>query len=164
MVWILEQLWKDFGGEINSKGFKVLDPHVRVLWGDGIHLRGIEKILGSTQLAGFSAENMVFGMGGGLLQKVDRDTQRFAFKCSAQERNGEWIDIYKDPIDSTKKSKKGRLMLLNSGTGYHTVPLEENCPSDLLQTVYSNGVLLKSSRFEEIRERAALPQEKLIAA
>src|ERR1035437_3635540 len=109
MEWILNSLWSAFGGTTNVKGFKVLDPHVRVLWGDGIDRDGIDKILDRAQLAGFSAENVRIGMGGALLQKVNRDTQRFAFKSSAQYRNGQWYDVWKDPIGSGKTSKKGRL-------------------------------------------------------
>lgn len=156
VVWIAEQLWHDFGGTENAKGFKVLDPHVRILWGDGIDPQGITKILDRLSLAGFAAENMVFGMGGGLLQKVNRDTQRFAFKASAIKRNGEWHDVYKDPIDSTKKSKKGRLTLMNSGQ-FHTVPEIPNCPSDLLQTVFEDGKLVVDQNFSDIRRRAGHP-------
>jgi nicotinamide phosphoribosyltransferase len=68
--WIVTRLGEAFGTTTNSKGFKVLDPHVRVLWGDGIDPHGIANILGRLQLAGYSAENMVFGMGGGLLSSA----------------------------------------------------------------------------------------------
>jgi nicotinamide phosphoribosyltransferase len=177
VAWILNQLWHDFGGETNSKGFKVLDPHVRVLWGDGIDTRGIERILGRAKLEGFSAENLVFGMGGGLLQKVNRDTQRFAFKCSAQERDGVWHDIFKDPVDSTKRSKKGRLKLCRSYNdgSFYTLPLDAEwvhgpAPSilpdsseDLLETAYAHGSIFRVEKFEDIRNRAALPME-LVAA
>lgn len=161
VAWILQQLWRDFGGTINSKGFKVLDPHVRVLWGDGLDELKIEKILGRVQTEGFSTENIAtFGMGGGLLQKVDRDTQRFAFKCSAQQRDGQWIDIWKDPIDSTKKSKKGRLELVCERDLYRTIPLGSAFPEeegDLLRTVFDYGNLIKTISFDEVRENAALP-------
>jgi nicotinamide phosphoribosyltransferase len=162
-LWIVQTLANNMGYTLNSKGFMVLNPKVRVLWGDGIDKDGIEKILTTLEKAGFSAENMVFGMGGGLLQKVNRDTQRFAFKSSAQCRNGTWHDVYKLPKDLSKASKRGRLALVkyNDGT-FATVP--EHLPNyqasgmtgDLLETVFLNGDLVKEYTFTEVRNNAAL--------
>jgi nicotinamide phosphoribosyltransferase len=153
---LIERLWLGFGGTVNSKGYKVLDDHIRVLWGDGIDPVGIEAILATLSFNGFSAENMVFGMGGGLLQKVNRDTQRFAFKSSAQERNGVWHDVQKDPLDASKASKAGRLKLIrNVGEDYRTVRLEEG-GEDLLETVFLNGEITRRQTFEEIRANSAL--------
>jgi nicotinamide phosphoribosyltransferase len=156
---ILESLALDFGTTTNEKGVKVLDPHVRVLWGDGIEEKGIQKIVNDAMLRGFSPENLVFGMGGGLLQKLNRDTQRFAFKSSAQKRNGEWFDIYKKPLDESKASKKGRLALVKGMGGFATKRLEDvNAlyePDELI-TVFEDGILKVNQTFEEIRERAAL--------
>jgi nicotinamide phosphoribosyltransferase len=105
-------LGEKFGHSVNEKGYKVLNPCVRLIQGDGIDGAMIEKILQNFAKNGWSADNIAFGCGGGLLQKVDRDTQKFAMKCSAMKVNGEWIDVFKDPItDKVKKSKKGRLML-----------------------------------------------------
>lgn len=167
VVWILEQLWDDFGGTVNSKGFKVLDPHVRVLWGDGIDPHGIEKILVGASVHGFSAENLVFGMGGGLLQKVNRDIQRFAFKASAIKRNGEWHDVFKQPLDESKSSKKGRLKLCRSfqDESYYTLPegaewvhreVLGDSNEDILQIVFEDGRLLNEQTFDEVRANAAL--------
>ena len=77
----------------------------------------------------WSTDNIVFGMGGGLLQKVNRDTQRFAFKCSAQCRKGVLYDIQKKPLDESKKSKSGKLALVKQGDSYTTL---ENCEGELL--------------------------------
>lgn len=159
--WILDKLWFHFGGEKNSKGFKVLDPHVRVLWGDGIDPIGIKRILSEATLRGFSAENLVFGMGGGLLQKVNRDTQRFAFKSSAQKRGGKWYEIFKQPLDAAKESKRGRLKLVKVATlddpTPHLATDREDAPGlDVLQTVFENGEFTGLTRFDAIRERAAL--------
>jgi nicotinamide phosphoribosyltransferase len=156
VVWILNSLWENIGGTTNSKGFKVLNDKVRVLWGDGIDLHGIDLILGSAVVAGFSAENMVFGMGGGLLQKVNRDTQRFAFKSSAQKRNGEWHDVWKDPIDSTKASKRGRLKLVKIDGEYLTIKVDDDAPTVLLRTVFENGELKNEVKFDRVRENASL--------
>ena len=157
MVWILESLWRNFGGTTNSKGFRVLHPKVRSLWGDGIDKDGIEKILAAAAQAGFSAENLVFGMGGGLLQKVHRDMQRFAFKSSAQCCNGVWHDIYKSPKDASKASKKGKLKLGQRADGtYFTAPMSDANVDCKLVTVYENGALLVDCTLEEIRAHAAI--------
>ena len=146
-------LWFGFGGTINAKGYKVLDPHVRILWGDGIDYQGIYGILAELKETGYSAENMVFGMGGGLLQKVNRDTQRFAFKASAMYRDGEWHRVFKEPLDSTKKSKAGRLMLTyDEVDGYWTLP--EGWANDVLETVFEDGVLLRRQTFDQVRENS----------
>lgn len=156
VLWTLHQLWDAFGGEVNSKGFKVLDDHIRVLWGDGIGPDGIELILDLARSYGFSVENLVFGMGGGLLQKVNRDTQRFAFKCSARHDGKQWQDVWKKPLDISKASKAGRLSLIPFDRGMTTIA-EANHPFDLLGTVFENGEVVSRSTFDQVRERAALP-------
>ena len=156
MVWIMENLWANIGGTINSKGYKVIDPSVRVLWGDGIDLEGIKKILYAITMVGFATENIAcFGMGGGLLQKVNRDTQRCAFKCSAQYRDGQWYDIQKNPKDVSKASKKGKLKLIKVDGEFETVG--ENDPGeDYLKVVFYNGVLVNEVDFATVRKNAAL--------
>lgn len=163
VTWILDELWATFGGTTTRKGFKVLDPHVRVLWGDGIDPHGIDLLVNRAMLGGYSAENLVFGMGGGLLQKVNRDTQRFAFKSSAQQRGGVWHDIQKKPLDASKASKAGRLMLVKTPDGPKTVREEmfqaHGAPgvTDMLQTVFENGRLVNETTFDEVRKRTELP-------
>lgn len=147
-VKLLDILWEGYGGTTNSKGYRVLDPHVGLLWGDGIDPVGIEAILDVIADAGYAADNMVFGMGGGLLQKVNRDTQRFAFKCSAQQRNGEWIPVSKRPLDASKSSKAGRLALAKVGGQLSTVT---EGTADVLETVFEDGKVLRHQTFAEIR-------------
>ncbi|MGH1560630.1 hypothetical protein ACRAWD_29225 [Caulobacter segnis] len=90
--------------------------HIRVIQGDGVNPVSIAAILERIVAEGFSAENLTFGMGGGLLQQLDRDTQKFALKCSAAKVDGRWIDVGKDPVtDPGKRSEAGRLMLLTDG-------------------------------------------------
>lgn len=144
-----------FGSVINSKGYKVLN-NVRILQGDGINEQSIRDIL--TALRGFqySADNVVFGMGGALLQIVNRDTCEFAMKASAALINGEWVDVYKDPVgDSGKRSKKGRLMLYRDrSTGDIFTGKEgqdETNFEPLLETVFENGVITKEYSFAEVR-------------
>ena len=148
---LLNILWEKFGGHINNKGYKVLNPKVGLIWGDGIDYNGIALILNAVKTIGFSVENLVFGQGGGLLQKINRDTQRFAFKCSARlDKNGIWQDIYKDPIDKSKASKRGRLKLIKTEDGYKTVRLEEP-GENVMELVYLNGELMKDYTFAEVR-------------
>lgn len=155
-VSILEQY---FGFEVNDKGFKVLN-NVRVLQGDGINIDSIAEILDNLENAGYSADNVVFGQGGALLQIVNRDDQRFAMKCSAIRVKGEWRDIYKDPItDSGKRSKRGRLELVERDGDILTVRKEEvdyHFDNILLDTVYKDGVLVTYQTFDQIRALAQI--------
>ena len=106
---IIVILEKHFGVTVNEKGYKVLPPKIGIIYGDGLDVAMIKLILETLEKSKWAASNLVFGMGGGLLQKVNRDTQRNAFKCSANETmDGEWHDIFKDPIDGSKKSKAGK--------------------------------------------------------
>ena len=149
---VLGLLGQAFGQETNSKGFNVLHPKVRVIQGDGIDRNSMCEILDSMRNLGWSADNIAFGSGGGLLQKLDRDTCRFAFKCSAIKRAGVWHDVYKEPItDSNKNSKRGRLKLINDGQ-FKTVSIHDE-GDDLLQTVFENGVLY-TTNFADVRRRA----------
>ncbi len=146
-----------FGTTINSKGFKVL-KNVRIIQGDGVNEDSIRDILENLKIQGFSASNIAFGMGGALLQKVNRDTLKFAYKCSAIVRNGELIEVYKQPItDSGKNSKRGRLDLIKDENGeYKTVRLEnleESAPNSVLQKVFEDGRILIDENLEKIRER-----------
>lgn len=154
VVKVLNILGDRFGYTTNDKGFKVLDSHIRVIQGDGIDYDMCDKILEAMMIAGWSTDNVAFGMGGALLQKLNRDTQRFAFKCSAIQRDNEWQDVFKSPVtDSGKRSKMGRLKLIRvDGETFTTVP--ENVSTtqdDLLQTVFEHGEVLKEYTFEECK-------------
>jgi nicotinamide phosphoribosyltransferase len=105
----IERLMRVFGCSVNNKGYRVLPAFVRVIQGDGINLASIDAILKCLKDHNISAENIAFGMGGELLQKIDRDTQHFAMKASAAKVKGLWRDVYKAPVtDTGKASKKGR--------------------------------------------------------
>jgi nicotinamide phosphoribosyltransferase len=156
-------LGEKFGYTTNSKGFKVLN-NVRLIQGDGVNEHTIRCILGSFQAYGWSADNIAFGMGGALLQQVDRDTQQFAMKCSSAQITGEWIDVQKDPItDSGKKSKAGRVKLwtnsggefasgVNAPTGWTDKGIGEW--TEALVPVYWSGNLHKDYTFDEVRANA----------
>lgn len=152
---VLQILGEQFGTRRNSKGYKVLPDCIRVIQGDGIDEASLIDILDGMQAAGWSADNVAFGSGGGLLQKLDRDTQRFAFKCSYVEVDGQGRDVFKKPVtDLTKSSKRGRLKLLHA-ENWQTVA--ENAPgTDRLREVFRDGKLLQTTNMAEVRERARL--------
>lgn len=161
-------LWNKFGGRINSKGFKVLDDHVRVIQGDGVNYDSIIEILDMMVEEGFSVENIVFGMGGALLQKVDRDTQKFAFKCCSITINGEERNVQKHPLEvdkfgnliqSFKTSKKGNLKLVKVNKGFETIQEAKDDEGDIMVKVFENGYLLVDYNFTDIRKRAEIEFE-----
>lgn len=152
----IERLMKKFGYTKNDKGYKVLPTHIRLIQGDGVSPKTIGDILDNLQQHQISADNLAFGMGAELLQKVNRDTLQFAMKASAAQIDGKWIDVYKDPVtDHHKRSKKGELALIKTAEGYKTIrktALGEQ--TNLLQTVYRNGELLIETTLDDIRQRA----------
>ena len=145
-----------FGSDLNSKGYKVL-KHVRVMQGDGIDEESIREILQTVIGDGFSAENVGFGMGGALLQQVNRDTQRFAYKASAGLIDGHFQPIYKDPVtDPGKRSKDGVLDLVMENGRYVTKQyqtFDTEFPGSVLRVVFRNGELLVEDTLDEVRGR-----------
>jgi nicotinamide phosphoribosyltransferase len=114
-------------------------------------------VLEAILAAGFSAENVSFGMGGGLLQQVNRDSQRFAYKVSWVERSGRILPVHKCPVtDPGKTSKAGMLDLIRRGGEYRTVERQglEPHPASCLQTVFEDGRLRRHCSLEEVRARA----------
>ena len=157
---LIEILGAKFGYTKNAKGFKVLN-NVRLIQGDGVNEMSIRSILGAFMAMGWSADNIAFGMGGALLQQIDRDTQRFAMKCSSARVNGKWIDVQKDPItDIGKKSKAGRVTLwTNSGGEFASGVTAPTGWSDkgiggwteALVPVFQNGNLFNEIDFATVR-------------
>jgi nicotinic acid phosphoribosyltransferase len=153
---ILQILWDKFGGIVNDKGYKVLDPHVRLIQGDGMNPETIKELYKHITDHGWSADNLTVGSGGGLLVKgLDRDTYKFAIKASAAMIDDQWIGLQKDPItDSGKKSKMGRLKLVKTEEGYKTISSFGLCfdtYQDELITVFKDGELLVDQTLEEIK-------------
>ena len=156
---LIEILGQKFGYTKNSKGFKVLN-NVRLIQGDGVNELTIRSILGGFMAMGWSADNIAFGMGGALLQAIDRDTQKFAMKCSSMQMDGLWNDVQKDPItDPGKKSKAGRVTLWKSGgewisavnrpTGWYDKAIGD--VEEVLEEVYRDGKLVKEIDFATVR-------------
>lgn len=149
-----------FGCEFNEKGYKVLPGYIRVIYGDGINRTSIGQILEELRVHRISAENIAFGMGGALLQGVTRDTYRWAMKASSIMIQGTWHDVYKDPItDSGKRSKRGRLALINNDGNWETVSRDLAVAEGWLNhlvPVFKDGKILHRSNFDDIRRRAAV--------
>lgn len=161
---VLFTLGQAFGYKKNKKGYKVLPDCIRVIQGDAVEPHTLPIYLNCVMDRGWSADNIAFGSGGGLLQKLNRDTYNFAFKCSYAVINGKGQDVYKSPVGSTwKGSKRGRLMLVEDShwedkkvaPSYKTVAYAPHV-RNILEPVFSNGVLLREQTLKDIRERATL--------
>ena len=155
-----------FGFTVNDKGYRVLPDYIRLIQGDGISRKTLPGLLDAIMAEGWSLDNIVFGSGGGLLQDCNRDTLRFALKCSWVVVDGKERPVYKQPAsDPTKNSKRGRLKLVekinsrqNRVTGeiedwreIITVP-EDDTRENVLQEVFYNGRILKSYNLDEVRK------------
>ncbi len=153
----VECLWDVFGGTINEKGYKVLDPMVGLIYGDSITLDRAEAICSRLEAKGFASTNVVFGIGSYTYQYNTRDTFGFAMKATSVVVNGERRDIFKDPkTDSgTKKSAKGLLFVDSPGTGFvlsDSVSEEtESSKMNWLETVYENGEFKLLRGFDEVK-------------
>jgi nicotinamide phosphoribosyltransferase len=171
---ILDILARSYGYSYNDAGYKVLHPSVSVIWGDGLTAESIISLYESLTVNRWAASNLVIGFGGGLLQKVNRDDQRFAIKASFAEKTiiehyGDEMDnitthinLQKNPgTDPTKKSKTGKLKLTPTGnnSSFTTVSsvgetsAQFNSYADCLETVFHNGELIRSYTFRDIRSR-----------
>jgi len=155
VVEVLEILGERFGADTNAKGFRVLPPYLRVIQGDGIDYDEAARVLDALERRGWSADNLSFGMGGGLLQKLDRDTQSFALKCSHVVVAGVGRDVFKRPAtDPGKASKAGRLKLVRDEGGALRTVAEDDPGEDLLGEVFRDGEVRVLWSFEEVRRRA----------
>jgi nicotinamide phosphoribosyltransferase len=153
----IERLATHFPPTVNQQGYRELPPQIRMIQGDGVNPDSIRQILQTLKDNGWSAANLAFGMGGALLQKLDRDTMKFAFKCCSTVVNGEDRDVFKDPVtDHGKRSKAGKLKLIEWPHGTRRTVREEEAPEtqNLLLPVFRNGQLLIDYKFSDIRTRA----------
>jgi nicotinamide phosphoribosyltransferase len=148
---ILHRAADAFGTTETATGHKLITG-AAVLQGDGVDDAAITDILVTTSRAGFASGNIVFGSGGALLQKVNRDTYRFAMKASAILVDGEWRPIFKDPAtDHSKRSKGGRVATLDDGA----IGLIDD-PNCAMSVVYDHGTFSPRLSLAEIRKRAAI--------
>lgn len=153
---VVELLWDVFGGTVNEKGYKVLDPHIGVIYGDSITLERAWEICSRLEAKGFASTNVVLGIGSYTYNYNTRDTLGLAVKSTYCEVNGESREIFKDPVtdDGVKKSARG-LLRVDEVNGVLT--LKDRCTHEegggLLTAVFENGKLLKEVTLSEIRGR-----------
>lgn len=159
------KLWEEFGGTTNSKGYKVLDPHVKAIYGDSITVQRCEQIYDILEKNGFAASNVALGVGSfsfqcieedGVLKPFTRDTFSSCIKATYCEINGKPYPIFKNPKDGGfKKSQRGLCYIYKGSDGKLTFKdgyTSENLPmNNLLETVFRDGKLVKEQSLQEIR-------------
>lgn len=152
----IEVLWDIFGGTTNDKGYRVLDPHIGLIYGDSITIDRANEICKRLKAKGFASSNIVFGLGSYTYQGTTRDTFGMAIKATAITNTGRHIELYKDPADdSSKKSAKGlmRVDLLNGRYVTHDQVSWEAESGGCLKPIYSDGTILSKEKFSEIKAR-----------
>ena len=149
----LNLLGEKFGHTVNSKGYRVLPDYLRLIQGDGISRESLPGLIESILRSGWSLENMAFGSGGGLLQDCNRDTLRFAMKCSGVKFEGDlaWRGVSKSPVSDPSKASKSGYLYIDSEYGYATTSIP--VVNDVLRTVFKNGVLSYLEDITSIRQR-----------
>lgn len=159
------KLWEEFGGTTNSKGYKVLDPHVKAIYGDSITVQRCEQIYDILEKNGFAASNVALGVGSfsfqcieedGVLKPFTRDTFSSCIKATYCEIDGRPYPIFKNPKDGGfKKSQRGLCHVYQGSDGKLTFKdgyTSENLPmNNLLETVFRDGKLVKEQSLQEIR-------------
>lgn len=159
------KLWEQFKGTVNSKGYKVLDPHVKAIYGDSITLQRCEEIYRILEENGFAVSNVALGAGSfsmqcleedGVLKPFTRDTFSFAVKATYMEIEGRSYPIFKDPKDGGfKKSQKGCCIVTREGEvlSYRDEYTWEEacCEENLLQEVFRDGVFLREQNLADVR-------------
>ena len=160
------KLWDIFGGTVNSKGYKVLDPHVKAIYGDSITVQRCEEIYAILKNAGFACSNVALGVGSfsfqcieedGLLKPFTRDTFSSCIKATYCEIDNKPYPIFKNPKDGGfKKSQKG-CCIVRLENGEYTFKDEYNwkeaceCTDNQLVTVFKDGKMVKEQSLQEIR-------------
>jgi len=157
---VIELLWDVFGGTINEQGYKVLDSHIGMIYGEAINQNNIQEIFSRLEAKGFAATNCFFGQGSYSMQYVTRDTWGMAIKCVAQQRSGKLIEIFKDPVtdDGTKKSARGLTVVYKDNNGEYFLKdqatLEEVLSDDNeLKVRFRDGKFYNQTTLTEVRNR-----------
>lgn len=157
----IEALWDIFGGTVTEKGYKLLDSHIGLIYGDAITLRRAEEIVERLAAKGFASINVVFGIGSYTYQYNTRDTFGFAIKSTACVIDGVEKQIFKDPKtdNGIKKSQKGKVHVYKNSKGEIKFSdghaLDSDLSNDLLQPIFKDGTILNEVTFAEIREKLA---------
>lgn len=152
---IIELLMDKYGYETNDKGYRTLPPQIRVIQGDGINKESIKQILVNMRKRKLTLDNIAFGMGGALLQQLNRDTLKFAMKANSINIDGKEYDVYKRPVtDSGKSSKAGiQNVIRDSHDKWQVGRRGSIIGSNQLTEVYRDGKLMLEESFEKIRKR-----------
>jgi nicotinamide phosphoribosyltransferase len=157
---VIELLWEVFGGTVNEQGFKVLDSHIGMIYGEAINQDNIKEIFSRLESKGFAASNCFFGQGSFSMQMVTRDTWGIALKCIAQQRNGKLVEIFKDPItdDGIKKSAKGLTVVFKDSEGEYYLKDQASIKEVLseenqLKVRFKDGKYFNKTTLTEIRQR-----------
>lgn len=147
-------LWETFGGTYNEKGFRVLDPHIGAIYGDGINLKNMKEILGKLKEQGFASSNIVFGVGSYQYQYQTRDSLGFAMKCTSTICDGVEYQVAKEPkTDSGKKSQRGRVKVTAKDKYVDGLFAGGDYSDDLMITYFKDGELLIDENIDTIRKR-----------
>jgi nicotinamide phosphoribosyltransferase len=163
-IGVVESLWETFGGTVNELGYRELDPHVGAIYGDSITLDRAKEIFKQLEEKGFASSNIVLGVGSYTYQYNTRDTFGFAVKATYTVISGQQKLIFKDPKtdDGTKKSQRGRVVVLSDAVGdlsyqdgLNQQQWEDLQSQDEMQDVFVNGKLVREQTLSEIRETLA---------
>lgn len=160
------KLWEQFGGTVNSKGYKVLDPHVKAIYGDSITVQRCEEIYEILKREGFACSNVALGVGSFSMHCIEekdqlkpftRDTFSSCIKACYAEVDGKSYPVFKNPKEGGfKKSQKG-LCYVYEEEGelkYRDGYVSDNLPEgNLLETVFKDGKMVKDYTLKEIRQR-----------
>ena len=154
----IELLWDTFGGTVNDKGYKELDAHIGLIYGDSITLERANEICRKLELKGFASTNVVFGIGSFTYEYVTRDSLGFAMKATAGKVNGKTIEVFKDPKtdDGMKKSAKGFLKVVEKDGEYILLDQQEDSEGGCLEEVFIDGKLIKDTTLTEIKNKLIL--------
>jgi nicotinamide phosphoribosyltransferase len=152
----VECLWEVFGGTITDKGYKLLDSHIGLIYGDSITLDRAQAILARLKQKGFASGNIILGIGSYTFNYVTRDTLGSAIKATWGVVNGEERNLFKDPVTDSgvKKSAKGLLMVTKEGNEYvlHDEQTKSMEATGQLKTVFWNSQMMREQSLEEIRK------------
>ena len=153
VIWTLSKLGEIFGTYVNGKGFKSLPKGLAIIQGDGIDFNSLKEITDALVENKWTLDSVAFGSGGGLLQKVNRDTQRFAMKASSVKKSGSNYAINKAPkTDVSKASKAGKLKLVRTDNGFKTENYLNSCEDDEMRLVFLNGHIQEEYSFVDVRD------------
>ena len=155
----METLWETFGGTVNKQGFKQLDSHIGLVYGDGMTFERITSIFENLKRAGFAVDNICLAAGAYMLASATRDDLGFAIKASYAKVKGIDISLYKEPeTDMSKASQKGLFQVVKDQFGEYSLKTEVTVEEEQLgelQVVFLDGQLKNITTYEEVKQRIA---------